>query len=293
MNTFELVSTQAKRSEYKIAVNFTRIPYQQIKATKEGMSRKRPRPMQVQRSLGRPGRKRRRLTARRTVTGMRTVPRTTGAINLTETKYFDSQRTSNAIVEANTWAGSEQDPSTLNTLFAPILGNAVNNRIGNRVFVRGIRIRGMIKISPEIDVTVGTDGSLMRLILYIDQQTNAAQSQGEEVIGDSTAANADLSMMNFRNLDSFGRFRILKDRTFRLQNPSITTDGTNLELNGLVQFFRINVRFRDPIEVNFNATNGGTVADIVNNSFHLIAAKSGSSEAAVLIYNARIAYIDV
>ena len=107
----------------------------------------------------------------------------------------------------------------------------------------------------------------VRIILYQDKQTNGTFAQGEDVISSGAANNAGHM---FQNPANFGRFRVLKDKTFRLHDPSISYDGTNMEQSGYSIPFKFKVNFKNGILVHFNAANGGTVADIIDHSFHML-----------------------
>jgi len=50
------------------------------------------------------------------------------------------------------------------------------------------------------------------------------------------------------------------------------------------------VNFKTPVKVQFNATNGGTVAVIVDNSFHIICGASNITYAPTISYYCRVAY---
>lgn len=209
-----------------------------------------------------------------------------------EIKYFDSLLDDTAVATSMDWTGTELDPATLNTLFAPTEGSGISNRVGRKVMVKGIRIRGILKYVNEINLTLGVEPTTIRLIMFMDQQTNGTQAQGEQLMQPPATADADLVTLSMMNLGSLGRFRVLKDTTLTVQNPNTTYDGTNIETNGLNRTFKWNVSFKNPIEINFNATNGGTVADIVDNSFHIIAAKGETTSNLILSYYCRTSYID-
>lgn len=218
------------------------------------------------------------------------VPRSFGnPMAVTERKYFDTDYGSAIAVVTSTWAGSEADPTTLNTLFCPTTGTDFNNRDGRKVHVVAIRIRGHITTQAQTDQTATDAPSIVRILLVQDQQTNATQLNSEDVLSSSSSSGA-INM--FQNPAFFGRFRILKDMKLSLANPNITYDGTNLEQQGLVRNFYINIRFKKPKVVHFNSTNGGTVADIIDNSFHIICGVQSNALGPNLAYKSRVVFID-
>lgn len=116
----------------------------------------------------------------------------------------------------------------------------------------------------------------------------------EEAIGytQKEDTSSGTAFNQFQNTAFFGRFRVLKDKRFVLQNPTLTWDGTNLEQSGIGRQFKINFKFRKPMMVRYNATNGGTVADVIDNSFHLIGGTLGTTLQLAYAYSCRVVYTD-
>lgn len=123
-----------------------------------------------------------------------------------------------------------------------------------------------------------------------DCQTNAAQMTGAQLINDGTGGNTILN--SFQNPNNFGRFKVWKDKMYVLQNPNMAGSPTTADViqDGLKKSFQLTLNFKKPIEVHFNATNGGTVADIVDHSFHLVAACDSTNLVPTLYYYSRTAY---
>lgn len=225
-------------------------------------------------------------------TGYSYVPRTPGGMSSTERKYFDSYLGSTAVTAPTSWAGAELDPATLNCLFVPSEGSDINDRVGRKVSVIKLQMRGTLQIPNLANQTSGLYVPEVRLILYQDMQTNATQAQAEELMGSpGTAANLNL-INTFQNTANFGRFRVLKDKTYMVRNTNATWDGTNIEYDGAIIPFKFTIRFRKPVVVRFNATNGGSVADIIDNSFHLIGVRSSSNYTVNIGYQCRTVYLD-
>ncbi len=217
------------------------------------------------------------------------VPRTRGAISIGENKYFDTNR-SVAIPASADWTATELDPTTFNTLCVPVKGAGINERIGREIKVKKIKIQGAIRVSGQADQTSGDNAAICRLVLYQDEQTNASQAQGEQVF--ATQANANLNVHSFQSLDNFGRFRVLRDEKITVDNPNLSYDGTNVEQQGLATTFKMNYVFKTPVKIRFNSTNGGTIADIVDNSFHILGTTNSTQLAPTLDYVARVVYCE-
>lgn len=220
----------------------------------------------------------------------RYVARTAGVRAITETKYFDSEKASTAVpVSTTTWASTEMDPTTANALFTPSAGNAYDQREGRKVYVKAMKIRGILNVAAQADQSTVEGAAIVRVVLFIDKQTNGAQANGEDVIGSGTNI---LPVQMWQNPASFGRFRVLKDKTWIMQNPNVTYDGTNVEQLGIATQFKMTVKFRKPLLVNYNNTNGGTVADIVDNSFHILAVTNSAGLAVTLSYKCRTVFCE-
>jgi len=217
--------------------------------------------------------------------GFSSVARARGAAVTGEMKIFDSALASAALPASNDWTGTEFDPTTLNTLFVPTVGAGLNQRIGKEVKVLKIKIRGQIVCPAQLNQTGADNPCLVRIALVQDDQTNASQMQGEQVF--TTQADDALAINTFQNVDNFGRFKVLKDMLVTLQNPNMSYDGTNIEQTGLIKSFKITKTFKKPVVMRFNNTNGGSVADIVNHSFHIIANANEISLAPVINYVCR------
>lgn len=221
------------------------------------------------------------------------VPRTMGPFSVTESKYFTSGINETAIAESTDWTGTELDPGTLATLCVPQEGSDLDNRIGRKIAVYKIAIRGTLKLVPQKDQPDILTSDAIRLILYIDQQTNGIQAQGEEVMASPFATSVESAFCSFQNLSNLGRFRILRDKIYRASTMTAGTDGTNTQTIGSASVpFKMTYRFKKPIIIRFNATSGGTIGDIVDNSFHLIGQKSGGDFGHSIVYQCRTYYKD-
>lgn len=200
-----------------------------------------------------------------------TVARTRGVYGQGEMKYFDSELDALAIPSSITWAACVADPIltpvvNMNTLFAPTQGAGINQRIGKACKLHKIRIRGRIEVPSQSPAGGAMLASAFRILLVQDMQTNAAQAD-PSVLMTPAVASLDVALCATQNTNAFGRFRVLKDKVITIQNPGSAALAN--AVNEQVRFFKFSIRFKTPIEVRFNSTSGGTIADIVDNSFHL------------------------
>lgn len=221
-----------------------------------------------------------------------------------EMKYFDCELASNAVpAVTTTWvATTMQDPGTTIDLgsaavatplclFAPIVAAGLNGRIGRSVKVLKIKVRGTIAVPAQTAQTGADPPMQVRLMLVMDKQTNAAQMTGAQLMRDASATAVTIN--SFQNPNNFGRFQVLKDKSIAIQNPntaSLSATNATFEQQGFIIPFKMNWNFKVPCEVRFNATNGGTVADIIDNSFHMVAGATTLGFAPALSYYSRISF---
>jgi len=210
-----------------------------------------------------------------------------------ETKYFDTERanTNIASVFSSNWSTSACDPATINTLFAPTPGTGYNNREGRKCWVKALKIRGFIRWGNAANLTAGETGDLARIILVQDKQTNGTQLTGDLVIESGTAS-TDPVISDFQNPNNFGRFKVLSDKVYRRPPLPIAYDGTNMEASGATTPFKIFKKFRRPVMVHFNEKTTGHVDDIVDNSWHILAADWAGDQANAVYYKCRVVYCE-
>lgn len=214
---------------------------------------------------------------------------------MSETKYYDVSLPAAPLSYAYQWTGAEIDP-TVGGLFCPAQGSGVSDREGRKAFIKRVRIRGLI----GFNVVTGTAVSpipTVRVILYLDKQTNGAQAQSEQVMAPATSADTALALCAFQNKDNFGRFQVLRDKTF--ESPKTVAVGTNATTSSLTMdiantAFKFDYKFKKPLVVHFNQVNGGTIADVVDHSLHVIAMTGSDNlgENYIIAYNSRVYFTD-
>lgn len=225
---------------------------------------------------------------------MRVAGRSAGAlVAAAENKYFDTTYPLTALVAtAANWANAECDPATKATLCCPVQGSGISDRVGRKIHVTKLKIRG--NVSYTLSGTLASVASMpeVRICVVQDMQTNGAQLNAEDVMASSATAAVTNQILTFQNLGFFGRFRVLKDKqlSFKTGIVSNNASATTISQELATIPFKCTIKFRKPVVVHFNSTNGGTVADIVDNSFHVIALSTVTS--AALSYESRVVFVD-
>lgn len=233
--------------------------------------------------------------------GYGSVARTRGAGVTGEMKYFDCELQAAAIqAVTTTWiSGTRLDPTTTinlgdaavanpSCLCVPKVSASLNGRIGRKIKVLKIKVNGTISVPEQAGASAADSATKIRLVLVQDMQSNASSMTPALLFNDAGAA--DTTICSFQNPNNFGRFRVLKDKIIQLGNASMTGAAPTIVQSGMKYPFKFVINFKEPITVNFNATNGGTVTDIIDNSFHIICGADNVALAPTLSYYSRCSY---
>jgi len=151
-----------------------------------------------------------------------------------------------------------------------------------------LRINFILNLPVKVNATQTIESVRTRIILYMDKQANGTQSQGEEVMA-TTLSDPITAFTNPRN---YGRFKIIKDKKLNFTDIFSIYDGATVDTSGQVRSFSMSYKPKKPLYVNFSGSSG-TFADIVDNSFHIIAVTSMNDPQVFGRYACRGCYIDV
>lgn len=213
--------------------------------------------------------------------------RTAGYLGI-EKKFFDTSKV--AAVTATTTTGAMHDPATVNCLNAMSEGSGESNREGRKISMHSLHLKGNVEITPQVNQTA-LDGACEVLIAVVcDKQTNAAQLTSQLVYTNpsgSSVLNADL----FRNLEYIDRFKVLKVFRCSFESPQAAYDGTNIETGGSSRPFSMNIDLKGMKTLFKGDSTPSTVADIVDNSLHVLAFKSSNQYTVNCYYNARLRFV--
>ncbi len=205
--------------------------------------------------------------------------RTGGFLGI-ERKFFDVQQTATAL--SLEWATSE--PATTN-LTAVAQGDGESERDGRKYVIDSIHIKGFIETAALESQPGPIPDIIVRICLVWDQQTNGAQLTATDVM---VAGRSDPTQ-SFRNLQFTKRFIVLWDKTFKIVRDNINEGAVNLFAAAVTRSypFKINKTFGAGMQVTMSGTTAN-IANVVDNSIHLIAAASDVQ--ALLSYQCRIRF---
>jgi len=217
----------------------------------------------------------------------------TGGLLGVEVKFLDAPKTATALTAPTDATTGMHDPSSIVTgcLSAPAQGDGPTNRDGARIAIKSIYVNGMLTVAAQADQTGADHAGVVFIALVLDKQTNAAQMTSELCFTNQNAAAASASCPQ-RNMSYTKRFDVLKTKTIRLPMPTIAFDGTNIEQSGYHLPWKLKKRFPEGLKVQFAASSTtADVANVIDNSLHIIAYTTNTSLAPNILYNSRMRFV--
>ncbi len=217
------------------------------------------------------------------------IGRRTGGFTGIERKFYDTKNTGTALIAPTNAAGGELDESATVCLNTIVQGDGENQRDGRVATINSCYVKGIINIA-EAAAATGDPSTKIYLALVLDTQTNGAQLNSEDVFTNHSATGA-LASSPMRQMQFTQRFRVLDTFECDMGNPNAfnetgATGGAHQM--GLVQAFSLssNLTFR----TQYSGTTE-TVANITDNSLHVIGYCSNVVLAPTVFYNARVRFV--
>lgn len=216
-----------------------------------------------------PFKKPRRTNTRPTVTMTRNISPNYNRLSV-EKKYFDG----NTIDFTGNATGGQVFP----TLVAGVTqGTSDNTRVGGKICVTNVNCRGFRNMASF--GTVAYFGGYLRVILYVDKQTNGNGALITDILQSATI-NA------FRNMNNLDRFIILKDKMLK-----VSIDSTNaLHTDTSRQYWKVNAKGK--WEIQFSGNTGG-IADLRSLNIGMLYISSDANVQSCSLGRCRIKYYDM
>ena len=198
-----------------------------------------------------------------------------------EKKIFELAQNYACPVATPTCTGGDAGASG-DGLFFPVQGTGERDRIGRRVIITDIQVKIFITEAENDNAPTSViamnkaQPSQIFIALVQDRCTNNAK------YGDTTLVYADVGELTvtaqeeqcmdpMRNLKHVDRFKVLATRVVRTPLASVSEDTASNNYHISSTFTNVLPIFlKVRIPVLFSA-NGGAIADVVDNSFHIIA----------------------
>jgi len=205
-----------------------------------------------------------------------------------EKKFYDTALSASNIGAPTDATGGEFDPSATSMISTPAVGDGEQNRDGKRIMIESVQLKGVLNM-PGSEAQADTRAATKVFVaLVLDTQTNGAQLNSEDVFKNTNAA-ALTAATPMRNLLFANRFRVLRSDVFDITPKSLSQNAVNdFSYNAEMATFDWFVPLNLP--VNFNAGTTASVANVVDNSLHVIAYCTNVNGTPTISYNARIRF---
>ncbi len=159
-------------------------------------------------------------------------------------------------------------------------GNGESDRIGRKMTIKRIHIRGNVSIAANATMANSSDTVIGMLVQ--DTQTNGAQYTAADLLDTD-------SFKSFRNLANSKRFKILHKVIFDLKVGGAAPSGAALLHGEDVISINVNKNVSIPIEYD-NSANTGVITSVRTNNLYWVTQSSAGVSS--IIANARIRYTD-
>jgi len=214
-----------------------------------------------------------------------------------EKKFLDTARTQIAVGGAVALTGGEYDPSAtsgsgggsggcVGCLSCPAQGDTEQSRDGKRIVIDSLILKGNVNYNASASQAV-SESQKVFVAVVLDTQTNGAQLNSEDVFK-NTSADASTVCDPMKNLLFGSRFRILKSQVYDLTPTGTFGAGTGAHY-GTQREFDWYIPFKGGLPVNLNAGTTADVANVIDNSIHVVAF-ANVNNSCELAYNARIRF---
>jgi len=213
-----------------------------------------------------------------------------------EKKFLDTAVLAATVGTNAALTGGEYDPSAtsgpgggsggcVGCLSCPAQGDTEQSRDGKRIVIDSLILKGFLS-SAESASEAAEGPTKVFMAVVLDTQTNGAQLNSEDVFKSFGAAGY-LNSTPLKNLLFGSRFRILKSQSYDLTPMGVAAAGA-LAHNAVRRDFDWYIPFKGGLPVNLNAGTTADVANVIDNSIHVVAFATASGVS--IAYNARIRF---
>lgn len=210
-----------------------------------------------------------------------------------EKKFYDTSLAATNLVAPTDSAGAEFDPSATSMISTPVQGDGEQNRDGKQISCLYLEVSFVINVAAIETTANPRSGSQCFVAVVLDTQTNGAQMNSEDCFKNTSAAQ-QLCTSVMKNLLFGKRFRILKQKTYNLDSKAISHFANDsFTIPGVQKAFKWFIPLRG-LKINFNGGTTAAIANVIDNSIHVIAyTNTFTAESAVptIAYNARLRFM--
>lgn len=167
----------------------------------------------------------------------------------------------------NSIASTDVAVGNLTCLNDQVQGTAYFNRVGQRCYMKSIRVRG------NLTATASTPATQMRIIIFYDSQPNQPVAFSLATLLTDANAGLGADVFSHLNLQNRERFQILRDHFIAL--PSVTIAATLTTQIGAADYLREKLSYDEYIKLDgleslYTQTNAGTLTDLTIGSLYII-----------------------
>ncbi len=186
-----------------------------------------------------------------------------------ERKFLDMYHAASVPPIGVACTGGEMQPaSPTGCLSCPAIGDDASSRDGKHIIIQSLEIKGMVYSGALANQTAKLEKAALFIAVVLDTQTNGNTINSEDVF--KNIAGVDLfNSIPHRNPMFGKRFKVLKTWHFNVIPGNTAYDGTNMETDGTYLSFEWYKKMR--LAVNMNAGTSADVANVIDNSIHVIA----------------------
>ncbi len=148
-----------------------------------------------------------------------------------------------------------------------VQGNSESERIGRKITLRSINIRGALKLNAA--TTAASSANEFRIMIVQDTQTNGAIFAATQLLETDT-------IESFRNLANSSRFKVLKTKEISLNAGGAAPSGAALVFGEAHRRFTMNIPCAIPIEYDNSSTDGAITSVRSNNIYFCIQAETAT-----------------
>lgn len=196
---------------------------------------------------------------------------------------------------------ADVDPANINVsltgvftlLCAPQLGTDFTNRIGRKLLIKSVYVRGYVASEGTNGATLtsplNVGVQLARMIIFVDWQPNGAAPAVADLLKSAAVA----AHLNLNNRD---RFKIIADEQFVIDPILYNTTASSSVACVVNQIKEVKLFRKLNIETIFNAGNAGTIADISSGALYMFwigAQAAGTSSDANAQVATRVRFTDL
>lgn len=211
-----------------------------------------------------------------------------------EKKFYDTAKVLTNVGAPADCTSGEYDPgvpAATTLISTPAVGDSEQNREGKKINILSVEVEGIVRTATAELIANPPAACDVMVALVLDTQTNGANMNSEDCYK-NLAAEASQAANPTRNLLFAQRFRVLKSKIFKLTPPSLSHFAVDsFAYPGVSRTFKWFINFPKGLPVNFNAGQTADVANVLDNSLHIIAFANTNSPTPQIGYNARVRFV--